>query len=213
MEADRKQRRHDRQRRRLLDTASELFAREGFPSVTIRRIAEAADCSQGTFYSYFADKTDLLLQLCRESFEKLNARLDEVEAAHEEGRGRLLAASRAFVSFGLEFPHHFKVFFLAATDFGDESALEFVGRQGITTFLRLRSIYESGMPAPISEQGSIVWWNSLSGITAFENLHRGTPLARPDDAVDLALATMLYGHLSIPPTRREQSEDGAGSAG
>lgn len=52
-----KQERSRRKQERLLDAAEELFAARGFEEVTADDIAERAGYGTGTFYNYFANKT------------------------------------------------------------------------------------------------------------------------------------------------------------
>ncbi|WP_169713627.1 TetR/AcrR family transcriptional regulator [Paludifilum halophilum] len=46
-----------------MDNCFELFAREGYASLTMRRIADDLDVSTGTLYHYFSGKEDLFFQL------------------------------------------------------------------------------------------------------------------------------------------------------
>ena len=50
-----------------------LFVSKGFGSTTIEDIVTAVGVGKGTFYSYFRDKADLLLQLIHQSFLELAA--------------------------------------------------------------------------------------------------------------------------------------------
>jgi AcrR family transcriptional regulator len=50
-------------RQRILDAALALFASKGYEATTMRDIAEAAGCSLGLAYRYFASKEDLILAL------------------------------------------------------------------------------------------------------------------------------------------------------
>lgn len=50
----------DRTRRRLYETATGLFLKQGYESTTIRQIAAAAEVSTGTVYRYFPNKSDFL---------------------------------------------------------------------------------------------------------------------------------------------------------
>ncbi len=52
-------------RQRILDTALQLFATNGYEKTTMRDIATAARCSLGLTYRYFASKEDLVLELYR----------------------------------------------------------------------------------------------------------------------------------------------------
>src|SRR5262245_4759931 len=46
---------------RIEQAARRLFSRQGFEATTIRQIAAAADIGLGTFFSYAANKSDLLV--------------------------------------------------------------------------------------------------------------------------------------------------------
>jgi AcrR family transcriptional regulator len=50
-------------REKLLASASEVVARDGYSGATIERIAEEAGFSKGAFYSNFTNKEDIFLQL------------------------------------------------------------------------------------------------------------------------------------------------------
>lgn len=50
-------------REKLLRAASDIVARDGYSGATIEGIAEAAGFSKGAFYSNFANKEDIFLQL------------------------------------------------------------------------------------------------------------------------------------------------------
>lgn len=67
-------------RRRLLETAWKLFARDGFAETTLRRIAQEADCSLGLSYRYFATKEELVLALYYQILQDLEARAAELPA-------------------------------------------------------------------------------------------------------------------------------------
>ncbi|WP_261441872.1 TetR/AcrR family transcriptional regulator [Serratia grimesii] len=56
-------------RERLIETARQLFTVRGYGGTSIRDIASQAGYSQGAFYSNFASKEDLLLQLLQRHME------------------------------------------------------------------------------------------------------------------------------------------------
>ena len=58
-------------RQGILDAAREMFVRDGFENVSMRKIAEKIEYSPTTIYLYFQDKADLLDCLCEETFAKL----------------------------------------------------------------------------------------------------------------------------------------------
>lgn len=58
-------------RQEILDAAREMFVRDGFENVSMRKIAEKIEYSPTTIYLYFQDKADLLDCLCEETFTRL----------------------------------------------------------------------------------------------------------------------------------------------
>jgi TetR/AcrR family transcriptional regulator len=53
----------DLSRAQLLDAAEEVFGRKGFHQATLKEVAELAEFSVGSVYSFFANKDDLFRQI------------------------------------------------------------------------------------------------------------------------------------------------------
>jgi TetR/AcrR family transcriptional regulator len=53
----------DLSRAQLLDAAEEVFGRKGFHDTTLKEVAERAEFSVGSVYSFFANKDDLFRQI------------------------------------------------------------------------------------------------------------------------------------------------------
>jgi AcrR family transcriptional regulator len=70
---------HERRRDELAAAVWRLAAREGLEGITVRRVAEEADCSTGAVVHYFADKEELLLFAFRTVAERVQHRLAEAE--------------------------------------------------------------------------------------------------------------------------------------
>jgi AcrR family transcriptional regulator len=74
----------------LMNAAAELFIAQGVDGTTVDDIAAAANVGKGTFYHYFATKTDVLLAL-RERFtrtytERVMAAVDQCRPDDHPGR-------------------------------------------------------------------------------------------------------------------------------
>src|SRR6476659_1015684 len=69
--------RHDRDReavqRAILDAARDLFVKEGYQNVSIRKIAERIEYSPAAIYGYFPSKDDIFFALAEEGFRLLSA--------------------------------------------------------------------------------------------------------------------------------------------
>lgn len=75
--SDRRQRRKAETRRRLLDAATRLFAKQGFEATRPQDIAREADVAVGTFYLHFADRRDAFLAFTERAAAELMERARE----------------------------------------------------------------------------------------------------------------------------------------
>lgn len=82
-------------RERLVEAARRLFVQKGFGSTSLRDIAEEAGYSQGAFYSNFACKEAILIELMRRHANledsEIEAIIDKQECAAEEILAELAA--------------------------------------------------------------------------------------------------------------------------
>src|SRR2546427_6798677 len=69
---ERKAREREELKQQILDAARELFVREGYENVSMRKIAEKIEYSPATIYTYFKDKDEILDCLCEETFLHLH---------------------------------------------------------------------------------------------------------------------------------------------
>jgi AcrR family transcriptional regulator len=66
----------DRTRELILDAARTAFARKGFSGVTIKDITDLALVTRASFYYYFADKTELFIELGTGTYRQALAVVD-----------------------------------------------------------------------------------------------------------------------------------------
>jgi AcrR family transcriptional regulator len=72
------ERRRARTREALLDAAAAVFAKRGFHAASLDEIAEAAGYTRGAIYKHFADKEELLQEVCLRLNERAFAEFDEL---------------------------------------------------------------------------------------------------------------------------------------
>ncbi|PLX11928.1 MAG: hypothetical protein C0598_07100 [Marinilabiliales bacterium] len=78
--------------RKILDTALELFALEGYNSISTKKIAQGAGVSEGLIFKHFGSKEGLLDYLVEEGVELMNRELDtlmQISDASERLRATL----------------------------------------------------------------------------------------------------------------------------
>lgn len=92
-------------RRRLLDTALELFGTRGYAATSTEKLCAAARVTTRHFYEQFRDREALLLAVFDEVMQGSKARVLAALAVPDlPAQGRLLAALDAFIDAQLEDP-------------------------------------------------------------------------------------------------------------
>ncbi len=100
-------------RRIILDSTRHLLVRDGYQSVSMRKIARAIGYSATSIYLHFENKDALIHALIEEGMDQLLEALKTVEAAHPaDPIVCLQALCRAFVDFGLDNPEYYEIMFM-----------------------------------------------------------------------------------------------------
>ena len=99
-------------REEILDAARTLFVKEGYESVSIRKIAEKIEYSPGTIYLYFQDKAEILFEICTQTFAKLERNLSAIFEDNADTLECLRRGLRVYIQFGLENPNHYMITFV-----------------------------------------------------------------------------------------------------
>lgn len=110
----RRERHRQELRRVILDAAREIFAREGYESFSMRKLAKNIEYSPGSIYLHFKNKEELFETLVEESFERLLQALNRIKNgdAEEDPAEALKKGMRAYVEFGLRNPNDYRFAFL-----------------------------------------------------------------------------------------------------
>ena len=89
---------------RILREARLLFTAQGYASVSMQQIADAAGVNKATLYHHFVDKEDLFVAVMAEEFARMAAGLEEVIAEGGSLRDQLArVASHVFASHRSDF--------------------------------------------------------------------------------------------------------------
>src|SRR5438874_10487609 len=110
--AERKARQKENLRQEILDAARDLFVRDGYESVSMRKIAEKVEYAPGTLYLYFRDKSEILQSLCEETFAKLRKRMEAIHNDEGDPLDGLRRGLLTYIQFGLDNPSHYTITFI-----------------------------------------------------------------------------------------------------
>lgn len=187
-------------RQEILDAASELFVKEGFENVSMRRIAEKIEYSPTTIYLYFRDKAELLEQVCQETFARLSHVLTRIQELPGDPIERLKNGLTAYIKFGLENPHHYRAtFMMPAPDGFDEEKYSKPDSPGMQAFDFLRRcVYDcisAGEFRDVDpELVSQTFWAGIHGVTALLITHRkGFPWVETEQLIHSMVDTLVEG--------------------
>lgn len=203
---ERREREKTEIRRKILDAARVLFAREGYDAVTMRRIAEAIEYSPTTIYHHFEDKDDVVKALCEEDFGRLFAALAPAGEAPASGDpvDAIRGLGRAYCAFGLAYPFHYRFMFLTPAK-QHEVDCESPGHR---SFALLRGAVERALasgrfrPLPADTIAQVLWagiHGAVALLTTLEPQHWPAPPA--EDLVEQALENGIRGFLVAPGER------------
>jgi AcrR family transcriptional regulator len=196
---ERRKREKENLRQEILDAAREMFAADGFKSVSMRKIAEKIEYSPTTIYLYFKDKVDLLNQICEETFANLSAEIAAVKSADEDALENMRNGLRRYVEFGLRHPKHYEVTFMTPImGYLGQDAHPFEGSMGQRAFEYLRSEVSACMSAGKIKTGDVdlvsqTIWATIHGITSLLIAHTDFPFVDTDKLIDSVIGTMLDG--------------------
>jgi AcrR family transcriptional regulator len=99
-------------RDQIRDTARDLFAREGYESVSMRRIGAEIGCSPMAIYRHYENKEELLLSICEETFNRMIVLLDKTRQKPGTRLEVLRMCVRTVLNFHISHPNHYKVTFM-----------------------------------------------------------------------------------------------------
>ena len=103
---------HGDLRAALIAEAATMIAEGGAASVTMREIGRRLDVSRAAPYRHFPDKTALLVAVAATGFQRLNRRLQSIDAgAPRSGVERFRRMGEAYVRFAIENPAHYRLMY------------------------------------------------------------------------------------------------------
>jgi AcrR family transcriptional regulator len=120
---ERRERERQDTRAKIMDAARDLFAREGYEAVSMRRIAETIEYSPTAIYVHFRDKQDLLFQICQADFAALAQGVVELQKVKDPIE-RIRRMGHAYIRFAVQHPNHYRLMFMTPVDLPPELVMQ-----------------------------------------------------------------------------------------
>ena len=205
------QRREQREalRERILDVSREIVKREGFASLSMRKLADAIDYSAAALYLHFKSRREIAHALRMEGHARLHAAF-LAHASIVDPAARLNAMARAHVEFGLAEPETYRLMFMEPADVADTAANDIdradqAADPGAATlslivdaFVELRAA--GRLPSRVAPAACAEGlWTNLNGIVALKLNSASLPETPVQTLVELSLDAWLAQASRIEP--------------
>ena len=166
---ERKDRQKENIRKKILSEALDLFVKEGFKKVTMRKIAEKVEYNAATIYLYFKNKNSILFSLHEEGFLKFFERQKEINSI-KGPLERLREHANAYLKFALDMPEFYDLMFIMSAPLeGIKEKKEWAAGERSYNFLKanVKDCISAGyFKGSDVESLSLVMWSIVHGIAS-----------------------------------------------
>jgi AcrR family transcriptional regulator len=192
-------------RQEILDAAMEMFAKDGYTHVSMRKIAYKIEYSPTIIYHYFKDKAHLLTCVCDDIFAELIKRFEALGPDSGDPLARLRMGLHIYIDFGLKHPNHYQVAFM--TSLAETTRYDFEGSIHQEAFNFIRSavkecVRQNKVRKHDVETTSQALWVAVHGLTSMLIVDRDFPWVNQDKLInyliDLLIKGMKYSYKDSP---------------
>jgi AcrR family transcriptional regulator len=99
-------------RAEILAAAERIFVEHGYEGATIRKIADEVGLSSTALYMHFAEKGEILHEICRQAFATLMAANEAILADPGDPEARLRRMLQAYIAFGFANPNAYRLAYM-----------------------------------------------------------------------------------------------------
>jgi AcrR family transcriptional regulator len=189
---ERKEREKQEMRNLIIESATQLFLKQGYDKTSIRIIADDIEYSPATIYLYFKDKDEIFYVIHENAFDILDKELRKHDVIADPFE-RLLAIGRTYIKFGLENPDYYDLMFIMRAPM-QQIKNEEKWKAGECAFGYLISTLEACLEQNNIRQAdlhvtAIMVWSFVHGLVSLYVRERMCILMLPDDATREVLYT------------------------
>jgi AcrR family transcriptional regulator len=183
-------------REEILDAARALFVKEGYESVSIRKIADKIEYAPGTIYLYFRDKAEILDRICEETFAKLLVKMRAIKDDTAAPLDKLRRGLRIYIQFGLENPNHYVVTFIQAKGhLESKSVFQTTGQEAFSCLRQgVQECIDAGaLVSNDADELAQTLWAGIHGLTSVLITCTGFPFVEQNRLIDRMIHTLVEG--------------------
>jgi len=109
--AERRIRQKEEVRAAILSTAWQLVKKEGWQSLSIRKIADAIEYSVPVIYDHFKNKEAIVFEFAKEGIQLLAKKMMDAKSKHEKPEDQIRAMADAYWNFAFRNKEHYRLMF------------------------------------------------------------------------------------------------------
>ena len=196
----------DKLRDEILDATEKLLIKLGDESaVSIRAVADAVGCTAPAIYMHFADKDELIMQVCARRFAEFDRAIEEAGAKSDDPLESLRLRGEAYIRFGAAHPETYKVLMMTSKLENVELTADLPGMSAFQHVVdAVQRCIDAGVVRTEHDALRIAMtlWSAVHGITAlmitmpkFDLLAGGREGI--DELIELLLDVQMEGILAI----------------
>ena len=168
---ERKQRRSEDLKRKILDAAGHILVKEGYRKLSIRKISARIEYSPAAIYHYFKDKEEIVSLIVAEGYRGILERLKNLRVIPDDPIATFLDMGRFYLELAMANRNMFRAVLL--DDIGSDNRQVWMLEEGITkkresivTLSRIIGMYvDNGIFKPVDlELASLSVWCALHGL-------------------------------------------------
>ncbi len=180
---ERRQREKQVTRESILTAAHRIAKLEGWPALTIRKVADEIEYSTPMIYEYFANKEEILLELMRNGYQQLIASMQRARLSTEDREERLFKIVDAYWDFAQSNPELYQIMNgLAGVPLDSQETARAGLASGVVPQAALEDWAQTnGIVLPDAFGAVEIAWSLMHGmvsLTLVERIQGGEPRAR-----------------------------------
>ncbi len=190
-------------RETILNAAREMVLEKGYGELSIRKLAEKIGYASGTIYLYFANRDELVREICVRGFSELGAVMEKAVERESEPKKRLIALLKSYAEFAVENPETYRLSFMENPVFTEQlfrnEPLETengAGIRALNSIIDAISALKQNDEILITEDENLlaeVFWTAIHGVVSLKLIYPAIPFNSIEKLVDKTIQTLLKG--------------------